>query len=213
MDACELIGTTGCAAFSTDEKGQITAWNTGAQELLGHTADEMVGRGCNEVLCGIDMFGNRFCDEDCAILSMARKGEAVRNFQIDIPGKNGGTLRAGICTLVVNLEPVKAEGKQRFQLIHLLQPMEGAAAALENYRGSGNDSKRSRSEHAAGVPLTGREMEVLILLEEGVSTQSMADTMGISVTTVRNHIQGILRKLGAHSRLEAVSSARRLGMI
>jgi DNA-binding CsgD family transcriptional regulator len=213
MDACELIGTTGCAAFSTDENGQITAWNAAARELLGHSSEDMIGRACSEILCGADMFGNRFCDEDCAVLKMARKGEAVRNFQIDISGKNGQALRAGICTMVVNLDPVSTDGASaRFQLIHLIQPVEGPTINLEHLRESRN-GKPVRSGHATGIPLTGRETEVLILLEEGISTQTMADSLGISVTTVRNHIQGILRKLGAHSRLEAVSSARRLGMI
>jgi DNA-binding NarL/FixJ family response regulator len=37
--------------------------------------------------------------------------------------------------------------------------------------------------------------------------------MGLSVETVRNHIRAVLRKLSAHSRLEAVANARKLGLL
>jgi len=62
-------------------------------------------------------------------------------------------------------------------------------------------------------PLTARELEVLRLLARGSSTNTAASTLGISTATVRAHVQAILRKLGAHSRLEAVAEAARLGLV
>jgi DNA-binding NarL/FixJ family response regulator len=62
-------------------------------------------------------------------------------------------------------------------------------------------------------PLTARELEVLRLLAEGASTSQASDQLGISSATLRAHVQAILRKLGAHSRLEAVAEAARLGVI
>jgi DNA-binding NarL/FixJ family response regulator len=62
-------------------------------------------------------------------------------------------------------------------------------------------------------PLTARELEVLQLLAEGASTTQASDRLGISSATLRAHVQAILRKLGAHSRLEAVAEAARLGVI
>lgn len=62
-------------------------------------------------------------------------------------------------------------------------------------------------------PLTARELEVLQLLAEGASTAQASDQLGISSATLRAHVQAILRKLGAHSRLEAVAEAARLGVI
>jgi PAS domain S-box-containing protein len=61
--------------------------------------------------------------------------------------------------------------------------------------------------------LTPRQAEVLRHLAAGCSTQQIAKHMGLSVETVRNHIRGVLRKLGAHSRLEAVANARKLGLL
>ena len=62
-------------------------------------------------------------------------------------------------------------------------------------------------------PLTARELEVLQLLAEGASTAQASGQLGISSATFRAHVQAILRKLGAHSRLEAVAEAARLGVI
>jgi PAS domain S-box-containing protein len=71
--------------------------------------------------------------------------------------------------------------------------------------------------HRAPAPqqsmLTPRQAEVLRHLSAGSSTQQIADVLNISIETVRNHIRAVLRKLGAHSRLEAVAKARELGLI
>jgi DNA-binding NarL/FixJ family response regulator len=55
--------------------------------------------------------------------------------------------------------------------------------------------------------LTRRQLEVLLLLAEGKRSGEIAQELNISVHTVRTHIQGILRTLGAANRLEAVSRA------
>jgi DNA-binding NarL/FixJ family response regulator len=61
--------------------------------------------------------------------------------------------------------------------------------------------------------LNRREVDVLQLLAEGLSTIELAAHMGVSVNTVRNNIQSALTRLGAHSKLEAVSIALREGII
>ena len=66
---------------------------------------------------------------------------------------------------------------------------------------------------ALDEPLTARELEVLRLLANGSSTSAASTLLGISTATLRAHVQAILRKLGAHSRLEAVAEAARLGLI
>jgi DNA-binding NarL/FixJ family response regulator len=57
--------------------------------------------------------------------------------------------------------------------------------------------------------LTPRQAQVLRLLERGRSTAQIAEELGLSRETVRNHIRRLLRALGASSRLEAVALARR----
>ena len=61
--------------------------------------------------------------------------------------------------------------------------------------------------------LTPRETDVLRKLAEGQSTEQIANELFVSVNTVRNHVNNIIRKLHVHSRLEAVSYAIKTGLI
>ena len=57
------------------------------------------------------------------------------------------------------------------------------------------------------VTLTPRQAQVLQMLARGCSTEQIVDELGVTIDTVRNHIRAILRRLGVHSRLEAVIAA------
>ena len=61
--------------------------------------------------------------------------------------------------------------------------------------------------------LTDKEMEVLRHLAALLSTEEVARTMFVSVNTVKTHVRGILRKLAASRRNEAIRRARELGLI
>jgi DNA-binding NarL/FixJ family response regulator len=61
--------------------------------------------------------------------------------------------------------------------------------------------------------LTARERQTLGHLADGASTAEIADRLGVAHNTVRNHVQRVLEKLGARSKLEAVAIARREGML
>jgi two-component system nitrate/nitrite response regulator NarL len=64
-------------------------------------------------------------------------------------------------------------------------------------------------EHRLGNFLTPREFEVLGRLVRGQNTHAIANDLGVSYSTSRTHIQGVLTKLGVHSRLEAAAFAVR----
>ena len=78
-----------------------------------------------------------------------------------------------------------------------------------------------RREPGEGAPgagplvesLTPRELEVLLLLAEGLPNKTIAQRLGISEHTVKFHVNAILGKLGVESRTEAVVRATRLGLI
>lgn len=61
--------------------------------------------------------------------------------------------------------------------------------------------------------LTMRERECLSLLVDGAPTERIVRDLGISVMTVRSHIQSIFYKLGVHSRVEAAALAVRHGLL
>jgi DNA-binding NarL/FixJ family response regulator len=70
-----------------------------------------------------------------------------------------------------------------------------------------------RREQGIGVDLTPREIEVLKMLSEGLSNVAIAERLVLSLHTVRNHVQNVIGKLGAHSKLEAVATAVREGIL
>ena len=61
--------------------------------------------------------------------------------------------------------------------------------------------------------LTPRQHQILTLLAGGCSTAQMADIMGLSKHTVRNHVKRLLGSLGARSRVEAVAKGRLANLI
>jgi two-component system, NarL family, response regulator DegU len=63
------------------------------------------------------------------------------------------------------------------------------------------------------TPLSDREIEVLERIAAGGSNKEIAETLGISTQTVKNHISSILRKLSLNDRTQAVLYALRRGWI
>jgi DNA-binding NarL/FixJ family response regulator len=71
----------------------------------------------------------------------------------------------------------------------------------------------SRNTRSVGADLTRRELQLLNHLARGQSNKAIAEELHLSVNTIRNYMQSVLAKLGAHSKLEAVSTAVREGLI
>ena len=61
--------------------------------------------------------------------------------------------------------------------------------------------------------LTGRELDVLRLMTHGVDSRRIAELLGIRYGTVRSHVRNLIAKLGAHSKLEAVTRGLDLGLV
>ena len=66
---------------------------------------------------------------------------------------------------------------------------------------------------ALARPLSKRELSVLLLMADGNHVTSIARQLRISSHTCRGHIKSVLSKLGAHSQLEAVVTAVRMGLV
>jgi PAS domain S-box-containing protein len=63
------------------------------------------------------------------------------------------------------------------------------------------------------VHLTPRQLDVLRYVASGHSTENIAKKLGISTETVRNHVRGLMGRLGVHTRLEAVIRGHELGIV
>lgn len=66
---------------------------------------------------------------------------------------------------------------------------------------------------ASGSQITDRERQILRWLREGCSNPQIGEALGISALTVKNHVQKILRKLGAANRAQAVAIAISLNLL
>jgi LuxR family maltose regulon positive regulatory protein len=71
----------------------------------------------------------------------------------------------------------------------------------------------SPAADAFTAPLTRREQEVLFLLATGASNQNIAQTLVISLTTVKKHVSNLLGKLGAANRTQAIIQARNRSLL
>jgi DNA-binding NarL/FixJ family response regulator len=93
----------------------------------------------------------------------------------------------------------------------------GVVLPLSNFASLLSDlekARRSRSEaHRVLAGLTPREIQILQVLAEGKSTREVADSLRISIMTVQSHVKNVLGKLGARSKVEAVTLALRHGII
>ena len=67
--------------------------------------------------------------------------------------------------------------------------------------------ERSASDPLAGLTL--REMQILRLLQQGLSNKMISRNLGIELPTVKNHVRNVLSKLGIHRRVEAMSFLHR----
>jgi DNA-binding NarL/FixJ family response regulator len=73
--------------------------------------------------------------------------------------------------------------------------------------------ERGGEQHRPYEQLTPREIEILRALTEGHSTKDICELLGIAPNTLRTHVQNVMSKLHAHSKLEAVSTALRLHLV
>jgi RNA polymerase sigma factor (sigma-70 family) len=84
---------------------------------------------------------------------------------------------------------------------------------VELLRFAGWQRRQEQEARQAIAQLTPREKEVLQALAEGLDSKEIAQQLGISTVTERNHVASILAKLGVHSRLQAMTFAVRHGVV
>jgi DNA-binding NarL/FixJ family response regulator len=70
-----------------------------------------------------------------------------------------------------------------------------------------------RPADSLAEPLTPRELEVALLVDQGLSNKQIAVRLQLEVPTVKHHVHHILQKLGATSRTQAVARLRQRGLL
>jgi len=214
----DLLAQSETPALATDSHGHIVFWNRAAERVFGRSSGQVRGRRCYDVMGGRDVFGNRFCHENCAVLSMTARGESVRAFEMAVQGAPRPE------QVTVTVMRVPGSRPEQLTLVHLMQPIDQQgrlARALEQLGAREQARPPAPAEPAVrgplalakAPPLTGREREILRLVVAGLQNKEIAEELGLGVATVRNHVHNILEKLEVHSKLEAVSLAFRQGWV
>jgi DNA-binding CsgD family transcriptional regulator/tetratricopeptide (TPR) repeat protein len=94
------------------------------------------------------------------------------------------------------------------------QPAAGIVARRLRERGALNLPRGQRAATRANpANLTPRELEVLVLVADGLHNAEIADRLFLAEKTVAHHVSAILRKLGVPNRVQAVTEATRLGIV
>ncbi|MBW7882561.1 MAG: PAS domain-containing protein [Caldilineaceae bacterium] len=211
----ELLHQAADGAYIVDDDQRIAAWNEAAEKILGFTAKEVIGRQCYQVIGGRTDGGCLACRRDCVPFVAGGRGERVPSFDVLARTKDGQTRWLNITIIAVN---TSEDDEQQLALIHLFRDIQAKKQA-ETFANEVVARARQFQLPATSLPetaestppqsaLTLREYQVLHLLAQGNDTAAIAAELVVSQTTVRNHVQHILHKLGVHSRLEAVAYAR-----
>jgi PAS domain S-box-containing protein len=195
-------------AVVVDREDRVVSWSGGAERLLGYDDGAVLGRPLQEVLDGRDVFGNLLCRSGCWLRQMWGRGEPVQRFEVDARHADGHRLR-----LVIEAEPSGSSAKDGGEAgwAYWLSPDQRHAERRRAPPPTESLPMEGRPDPT--LSLTRRELEVLRLLARGAETPEIARELGISSTTARNHIQHLLEKLGAHTRLQVVSLAHRSGLL
>lgn len=120
--------------------------------------------------------------------------------------------RQGASHTEVKVLVARPDGQRVRVAVHSV-PLKNAAGEMIGSFGLAQVLEEVEPPSESAPLLSPRERETLTLLAAGYSTAQMAQQMGISKETVRNHVKGLLRSLGASSRVEAIAKARRFGLI
>ena len=213
----EFVNGTGDAAFAINESGMISAWNKAAEELFGLSAADAIGLACHEVMKGANE-GGAICSEDCAIQRALKANDPVPNFDARVQ------TAAGRQWTNISILMVTESGSGARHAIHIVRLIEWrkrleqlardfVVRETELERTKDGASAAAREKRLINVKLTQREKEVLQALANDPKTDSIAESLGISRSTVRNHVKHIMVKLDAHNRSEVLRRARHEGLV
>lgn len=178
---------------------RVHSWNEAAGRMFDIKREDAGHRFCWEVVGGVDARGARFCQPDCPL------AQKVAAADMKLLVRNGPKRRPTDMSSYL----LTATGEDI--LVHVFKPERKSSALRE--RAPSRASALLTRASALPPALTPRQREILLLLGDGATTRVIASRLGISEHTVHNHVRKLLEALGAKSRLQAISKARRLELL
>ncbi len=207
------------AAIILDEEGRICFVNETAEHGLGYDRNAVIGKFCWEVVDGLGERGGHFCVKDCEIMQLCRRTHKIPPFDLFVLRADHTRQWMNTSTMIVPCDEaghfflvhVWRDVGQRKEMEFLMEEIMKKLSPLRNLDPAWSASPPSK---AKPYPLlTEQEKVVLRLLNRGCDTLTIARELNITPVTVRNHIQHLMKRLGVHSRLEAIQTAARLGIL
>jgi PAS domain S-box-containing protein len=228
VEHLDTLYNTADGLFITDESQRILRWNAGAERLLGHTEAEAVNHHCFQIMSGQTALDRARCNPRCKIHEAGIKGTPQENFDLQVCTNVGSAVWLNV-TVLSNKDHEKpfithilrdvTEEKRKMlaleQFMNEIKSLDHESLKLVN-RTHGTPPSASfqiPTANSAAISLSDREIEVLTLMAEGLTTQALAHKLNISPFTARNHTQNILVKLNLHSKAQAVSYAFKKGIL
>lgn len=193
-----LLGASAEAWFAVDPWGTILELNEAAAGLLGLEPARAAGVKCYELLRGHGFEGTPICRDDCPYLDVDREEAAPGPLEM-LAVAAGGTAAARELELRVHHLPIRRQGRPL--VVHLLEDVR--TRRRHERIGAKLEALRMGMPVAAG-PLTKRQLQVLRLVVEGMSSLQIAGQLGIRPATARNYVGRVLDRLGVSSRSSAL---------
>jgi DNA-binding CsgD family transcriptional regulator len=172
--------------------------NGSAKSLLGCEHRSVVGHKCHEIVNGCDELGQPFCGPLCAIRARAYAGRPLESIRMQIEPSEVPPRWIEVIAIAC-MDP-ELSGTH---LVHCVVDQE-RLHRIEQYV-TRVATRYPPKNPGADQDLTPREQQILERLASDESLHEIAHQFSLSYTTVRNHVQHILRKLGVHSIHEAVA--------
>jgi len=194
----DLFSRTSDAMIAIGSLSRIVAWSPAATGLVGYAPEQVLGRRCADVLRWRDRHGNLVCGPECPIWRQAAHELPGETQDVLATTRSGRAIWVSVSSLVLSREHHRACRVVHFAREVTFTPSQEAAVRFVH---------EDQARHRLLRILTAREHEILDLLITGAGNAEIATLLGISLTTVRNHIAHILAKLKVRSRLEAVAMA------
>jgi PAS domain S-box-containing protein len=181
-----LVDRLAVPASVHDPEGRFLHLNSGAEKVTGKSSAELRGRSFTELLR----------PEDRESVEAHFRRAVERRETVDFESR-----------FIDGNGEIRGVRVQHLPLVEDDEVVGVLILAFDVRQGS------SRSALTAPPRLTPRQHEILELLASGTSTAEIAEALTLSTETVRNHLRGLLRELGAHTRVEAIATAQRLGLL
>jgi len=102
LEACDLVDFASDAAFAIDHSMEIIAWNNGAQQLLGYTPGEVIGRHCSQVLQAVLASGEPLCVPGCQAVQCFRRIQPFAAPSVRALHKDGEWIEISIASVVTS---------------------------------------------------------------------------------------------------------------